>query len=260
MAHVVVDDVVVTKHPASLRTADLAVRLTAATTDPIRPLYAAPLAATPLAAPDGHLITLEPRLEPPGERPPWREIGSLIARLQACPVPAGLPEHAGRALLTDAVARADRLHAGGPTDILRELGRTLLRTWPTASEPVLVHGALTLATVGRVPGTPSWLLSDPSTLGFGGPAWDLGAPAGMWAAGLLDTASWEACVDGYAEAGGALPDAGDPWDALDHPARCWVYLTAVRQVAASGDYPDTEFSPQTQALLDACVRMNGRSW
>ncbi len=260
MAHSVVDDVVVTKHPASLRTADLASRLSAVSADPIRPLYAAPLAAVPLTAPDGHLLTLAPRLDPPGERPPWREIGALIARLQACPIPAGLPEHAGRARLTDAVGRADRLHAGGPTDILRELGRTLLRTWPTASEPVLVHGALTLATVGRLPGTPSWLLADPSTLGFGDPAWDLGAPAGMWAAGLLDAPSWDACVDGYAEAGGTLPGPGEPWTALDHPARSWVYLATVAAVAASGDYPDTVFSPTTLALLDACVRMNGRSW
>lgn len=255
-----VDDVVVTKHPASLRTADLAARLAAVSTDPIRPLYATPLTAQPLAAPDGRLLSLEPLLDAPGERPPWRELGSLVARLQACPIPAGLPEHGGRARLTRALARADALHAGGPTDILRELGRTLLRTWPTASDPVLVHGSLSLAGVGRLPGTPTWLLSGAGTLGFGDAAWDLGAPAGLWAAGLLDTPSWEAFVDGYAEAGGAVPGADQPWDALEHPARCGVYIAAVRAVSASGEYPDTHFDGVTQALLDACVRMNGRGW
>ena len=57
-----------------------------------------------------------------------------------------------------------------------------------------------------------------------------------------------------------LPGPGEPWTALDHPARSWVYLATVAAVAASGDYPDTVFSPTTLALLDACVRMNGRSW
>lgn len=264
MLRQVVDDVVVTKLPHGTRSADLAVRLAAASTDPVRAVFAPPLTAQPLTAPDGRLLTLEPRLDLAADASPipWREIGALIARLQACPLPTrtALPDHGGRSALEASVTVADGLHPGGSTDILRELGRTLLRTWPAASRPVLVHGAVHLMSVGRLRGTPSWLFTNPATLGVGTATWDLGRPAGLWGAGLLDDASWQACLAGYREAGGDAPGEGEPWDDLDHPARCAVYAATVRAVAACGEYPHVELTEDAQALLTACVRMNGRRW
>lgn len=263
MVRQVVEDVVVTKLPVGTRADDLTTRLGLVSHDPVRPLWAAPLTATPLAAPDGRLLVLEPRTDLAAEASPvpWREVGALVARLQACPTPAtSLPEHGGRAALTSAVTVADGLHPGGGTDILRELGRTLLRTWPAASGPLLTHGALHLGHVGRLPGTPGWVLTNPATLGLGNPTWDLGRPAGLWAAGLLDDASWQAFLAGYREAGGAAPSDGTITDDLEHPARCAVYLATVRAVAACGEYPHIELTPLAEQLLSACVRMNGRRW
>lgn len=264
MIRQVVDDMVVIKHAPSTRTADLAARLAAASADPIRMLFAPPLAATPIAAPDGDLVTLEPLTELATDHQPvpWREAGALVARLQACPLPTAppLPEHGGRAAVTASLARADALHPGGSTDILRELGRTLLRTWPAASDPVVVHGALHLGTIGRLPGTPSWLLTEPGTLGFGQATWDLGLPAGLWHAGLLDDAGWGAFVAGSAEAGGRTPSDGEPWHGLEHPARCAIFMATVREVAGCGDYPHVDLTERAETLLAACVRMNGRRW
>lgn len=260
----VVDDIVVTKLTAGTRTDDLAARLKAVSSDPVRALWAAPLTAAPLAAPDGRHLILEPRIDLAGDSSPipWREIGALVARLQACPLPTApaLPEHGGRAVLTAAVMVADKLHPGGGTDILRELGRTLLRTWPTATRPVLAHGAVHLRSVGRLMGTPTWLFSRPATLGFGCATWDLGRPAGLWGAGLLDDASWQAFHEGYREAGGEVPAPDEDWDELDHPARCAVYMATVREVAGCGEYPRVELTELARILLSTCVRMNGRRW
>lgn len=254
----VVDDVVLTRHPAGTNADSLAARLTAAASDPIRLLYAAPLSATPLAAPNGDLLTLTPRTDDLrlDEDPPWVDAGALLARLHRCPVPDQLPEHGGRAYLQVAVDAATVLHPGGATDILRELGDTLLDTWPEAAPTAVVHGDWDLGNLGRMPGTAAWVLTGPDTLGTGDPAWDLGRPAGLWAAGLLDDASWQAFLRGYASAGGEVPPEGRPWTALDHPARCAVYTAAVREFGRSGDEP-TDLG---RALLEACVRMNGRRW
>ncbi|MFT3876300.1 MAG: hypothetical protein QM708_07765 [Propioniciclava sp.] len=260
----VVDDVVLLKHAVGVRTDDVAARLRAASTDPVRALFAAPLSATPMRAPDGRLFSLEPRTELAQDANPipWREIGGLVARLQAIPraevVP--LPEHGGRAAVEAALARADTFHPGGSTDILRELGRTLLRTWPPIGRKTLVHGRLMLSTIGRLPGTPAWLFRDARTLGVGDASWDLGRPAGLWAAGLLDDPSWSAFTAGYAEAGGAVPVINDPFDSLDHPARCAVFMAAVREVSRCGEYPHINLTKNAEILLAACVRMNGRRW
>ena len=89
MRQQVVDDVLVSKHPAGTVAADLAARLAAASTDPIRHLYTPPLSALPIAAPDGRLITLSPVTDPlPEDQPaPWHEAGALLARLHAVAVP-----------------------------------------------------------------------------------------------------------------------------------------------------------------------------
>lgn len=254
----VVDDIVLTRHPSGTATETLTARLTAAASDPIQVLYAAPLTTRPVAAPNGDLLTFTPRTDGLGrdEEPPWVAAGALLARLHRCPVPEGLPEHGGRAQLRAATDAATVLHPGGPTNILRELGATLLGTWPEPTTPAVVHGGWNLSALGRMPGTPGWVLTGPETLGTGDPAWDLGGPAGLWAAGLLDDASWQAFLRGYASAGGEVPPEGRPWSALDHPAQCAVYMATVRELGRCGDEP----SAQATTLIEACVRMNGRRW
>lgn len=260
----VIDDIVLLKHTPGVRADDVAARLTAASTDPVRALFTTPLSALPMRAPDGRLLSLEPRLDlaQDANPVPWREIGGLVGRLQAIPraeIPF-LPEHGGRAAVTAALARADAFHPGGSTDILRELGRTLLRTWPPVGRKTLVHGNLMLSTIGRLPGTPSWMFRDVRTLGVGDASWDLGRPAGLWAAGMLDDQSWAAFASGYAEAGGRLSLTDDPLATLDHPARCAVFMAAVREVARCGEYPHIVLTESAQILLAACVRINGRRW
>ncbi|MDN5571197.1 MAG: aminoglycoside phosphotransferase family protein [Propionibacteriaceae bacterium] len=256
----VVDDIVLTRHPVGTAHEQLAARLTAAASDPLRTLFAAPLTPTPLTAPNGQLLSLSPRTDgvPLDEEPPWQDAGRLLAHLHRTPPPAGLPEHAGRSYLQVAVDAATVLHQGGATDILRELGQTLLETWPTPARPGLVHGDWDLGNLGRLPGGSAWLLTGAETLGLGDPAWDLGRPAGLWAAGLLDDASWRALLRGYAEGGGHIPAAGEAWNALEHPARCAVFTAAVREV---GRTPHPEpMTPLAETLLEACVKMNGRRW
>ena len=58
------------------------------------------------------------------------------------------------------------------------------------------------------------------------------------------------------EPGDVPPTLADLAAALDHPARCAVYTAAVREFGRSGDEP-TDLG---RALLEACVRMNGRRW
>lgn len=262
MRQQVVDDVVVTKHPAGTIEAELTARLAAASTDPIRQAFVPPLSATPVPAPDGRLLTLHPRTEPlPDDQPPpWREAGALLARLHACPVTDDLPDHGGRHQFAAAVAEADALHPGGSTDILRELGRTLLASWPTPTRRSVVHGTFDLGRLGRLPGTSSWLLTGPHTLGVGDAAWDLAGPAALWGVGLLDDASWFAFVSGYRAAGGLIPGEGQPWPGLDHPARCALLMATVAELRRCPGYPHPELSPAAEALLAACVKANGRRW
>ena len=101
--------------------------------------------------------------------------------------------------------------------------------------------------LGRTPDG-SLLLLDLDDLGIGDPAWDLGRPAGFYAAGLLADSDWEAFVSGYRESGD-WPDAA----ALDHAARCGVVIAAVRSVAVAAD--DAHSHDTADALLDACFRM-----
>lgn len=124
-----------------------------------------------MAAPDGDLLTLTPRTDDLriDEDPPWVEAGALLARLHRSPVPDGLPEHGGRAYLQVAVDAATVLHPGGATDILRELGGTLVETWPEPTTTTVVHGDWDLGNLGRLPGTSAWVLTGPETLGVGDP-------------------------------------------------------------------------------------------
>jgi len=258
MRQQVVDDVVLTRHPDGTSRSDLTARLTAASTDPVRAVFAAPLLGVAAAAPDGHLLSLTPRTDPlpPEMPPPWREAGSLLARLHRMVAPATLPTHAGKERLAESVAEAATLKPGGSTDILRELGMTLLDTWPDLTWRAVVHGDWGLGKLARLPGTTTLVLTEPWSLGLGDPAWDLGRPAGLWAAGLLDEHSWSEFVAGYSEGEGAFPGVKIPWESLEHPARGAVFRAAVRELKRSGDEP----SEVALTLVKACVKINGRRW
>jgi hypothetical protein len=100
-----------------------------------------------------------------------------------------------------------------------------------------------------------WRLIDVEDLGIGDPAWDLGRPAAWFAAGLLPPAVWDRFLSAYRAAGGsALPRDGDPWQALDVPARALAVQAAALAVAAA----DREGRPLDEvetALVDACRRI-----
>lgn len=263
MRQQVVDDVIVTKHPAGTVEVELAARLAAASEDPVRKVFVTPLAKVPIAAPDGCLITLAPRADslPEGTPPPWREAGVLLAKLHAAPIPDDLPEHGGRQQFAAAVAEAGAMHQGGATDILRELGRNLLLSWPeTPVRPAVVHGTFDLGRLARLPGTEMWLLSHPFTLGRGDAAWDIAGPAALWAAGLLNEASWFEFVGGYASAGGRTHGEGQAWPGLEHPAQCALLMATVAELRRCPAFPKPELSATAKALLAACVKANGRRW
>ena len=97
------------------------------------------------------------------------------------------------------------------------------------------------------------MCSDPDSGGLpdlGDPAWDLARPAGFWAAGLLDDEAWTTFLAAYRESGGpAVPADGDPWPALDLPARAAVLVAAVQALRL----PHSELT--VEPLLAACRRM-----
>ena len=127
------------------------------------------------------------------------------------------------------------------------------RSLPRASPTALVHGDWHLGQLARVDG--GWRLLDIDDVGLGDPAWDLGRPAGFWAAGLLGDEQWRAFLDGYRASGGpGVPPDGDPWPRLDLPARCAVFVAAVRELRVPAD-AQRELSLRPVAGLLTDVRM-----
>lgn len=149
--------------------------------------------------------------------------------------------------------------AAGTAAVLRAWDT--LPAWARAEAPqpdtsTLCHGDLHLGQLVRhpVPDGP-WLLIDVDDLGVGVPAWDLGRPAAWYACGLLSPEEWERFLSAYRAAGGpAVPADGDPWPALDIPARALTVQTAARAItkaSAEGRLLDEV----EQSLVDACDRM-----
>ncbi len=92
-------------------------------------------------------------------------------------------------------------------------------------------------------------------LGLGAPAWDLARPAAWYACGLLPPGVWQRFLAAYRAAGGpAVPADGDPWAALDAPARALTAQTAARSVtkavAEGRPLDDVE-----EEFVGACARM-----
>ncbi|MCT9081843.1 phosphotransferase family protein, partial [Streptomyces fulvoviolaceus] len=136
-----------------------------------------------------------------------------------------------------------------------------LPAWARAEAPMpdtttLCHGDLHLGQLVRHPAPDGpWRLIDVDDLGVGVPAWDLARPAAWYACGLLSPEDWARFLAAYRAAGGpAVPADGDPWPALDIPARALTVQTAARAIAkaVAADRPLDEVE---QAVVDACGRM-----
>lgn len=184
-------------------------------------------------------LTRWPRVEvvePDSALLPWATAGALLARLHRgavgdFAVPPGGPDRLARALA--------RLGDGDLADVIRSAAERLPRERADGVN-TLVHGDFHLGQLGRHAGR--WVLIDVDDLGAGDPGWDLGRPAGFWAAGLIPDDDWHRFLDGYRAAGGPALPAGDPWPVLDPFARAAV-------VTAAANHPDDD------ALLAACERM-----
>ncbi|MGW3207099.1 phosphotransferase [Streptomyces sp. NPDC001135] len=127
---------------------------------------------------------------------------------------------------------------------------------PMPGTPALCHGDLHLGQLVRHPAPDGpWRLIDIDDLGTGVPAWDLARPAAWYACGLLPPDAWTRFLGAYQRAGGpAVPSTGDPWPALDVPARALTVQTAALALAKAltAGRPLDEVE---QALVDACARM-----
>ncbi|MFT4217940.1 MAG: aminoglycoside phosphotransferase family protein [Micropruina sp.] len=206
--------------------------------------------ATPrvFTAPDGRPATIWPKVpvtKPDADPQPWADAGALLAGLHRVLAPNELPRHGWPERMERAVERAPATLRGVGERLLGQLRRV------EPDEPdALLHGDWHLGQLGRW--DDGWRLLDIDDVGVGDPAWDLARPAGFWACGLLDDADWHTFLDAYHAAGGpAVPASGDPWPALDLPARCAVFVAAVR--ASRNDHVHSRRT--AEALSETCRRM-----
>ncbi|MEU8468540.1 aminoglycoside phosphotransferase family protein [Streptomyces sp. NPDC029006] len=197
---------------------------------------------------------------------PWEAAATLLANLHRRPLPAGLPPMRGPAKAARALARLHAaLRTAAPTG--HPAARPVLDAWaglpawargraPMPGPQSLCHGDLHLGQLVRHPAPDGpWKLIDVDDLGSGVPAWDLARPAAWYACGLLPPDEWTRFLTAYRHAGGpAVPADGDPWAALDVPARALTAQTAALALtkALAADRPLDEVE---RALVDACARM-----
>ncbi|MFF3331943.1 phosphotransferase [Streptomyces sp. NPDC002888] len=274
-------DIVAKAHAPDTSPADLALRL--ATAVGLPDILLPPLTPTPTVL-HGRLVTCWPYGAPVDpqdpDAAPWEAAATLLAHLHRGPTavplpprdtptplpavrgpaPAPLPPMRGPLKAALAVAR---LREAGPhpaaVPILHAWDQ--LPAWARAEAPMpdtttLCHGDLHLGQLVRHPAPDGpWRLIDVDDLGVGVPAWDLARPAAWYACGLLPPDEWTRFLTAYREAHGpAVPADGDPWPALDVPARALTVQTAARALtkAIAQDRPLDEVE---QALVDACSRM-----
>ncbi|MFE3858655.1 phosphotransferase family protein [Streptomyces griseorubiginosus] len=251
-------------HAPDTAPADLAPRLTVAAQ--LNGILLPPLHATHVDL-NGRLVSFWPYGEPVDpedpDAAPWEAAATLLARLHRTPAPPGLPPMRGPVKAALAVARLLKAarHSEHPAvaPVLRAW--SALPPWARAETPMrdtttLCHGDLHLGQLVRHPAPDGpWRLIDVDDLGVGEPAWDLARPAAWYACGLLSPEDWGLFLAAYRAAGGpAVPPDGDPWPALDVPARALTVQTAARAVAkainAGRPLDDVE-----RAVVEACERM-----
>ncbi|MES5822276.1 aminoglycoside phosphotransferase family protein [Streptomyces sp. RG80] len=256
-------DTVAKAHAPGTDPTELTPRLTTATALPDTLLP--PLTPTPVDLHD-RLVTFWPYGTPVDpddpDAAPWEEAATLLAHLHRTPAPPGLPEMRGPAKAAQAVTRL-RTTTGTPEHLVRPVltAWSALPPWARAETPMpdtttLCHGDLHLGQLVRHPAPDGpWRLIDVDDLGRGVPAWDLARPAAWYACGLLPPDEWARFLAAYRAADGpAVPAHGDPWPALDVPARALTVQTAARAIAkaVTADRPLDEVE---QCLVDACARM-----
>lgn len=257
-------DVVVKQHATRTDPGALSLRLAAASA--LREVMVAPLsvpagwaeAAPGVVVLDDRMATLWPAGTPVDPtRPddaPWTAAAELLVRLHAASPPAGLPPHGGYARAGRAISRlrsTSAVRRGQADAVLAAWSH--LPPWKTHRPALPTHGDWHLGQLLRVGGT--WRLIDVDDLGVGDPAWDLARPASWFAVGLLAPETWSEFVDTYRAAGGpAVPQNGDPWPALDLPARA-LTVQAAAQGLVTAAREEREPDEVELLLVDSCRRM-----
>lgn len=269
-------DVVVKQHATRTDPVALSRRLAAASALP--EVMVAPLAvpagwaeaAPGVVAVEGRVATLWPAGTPVDpdhpDDAPWTAAAELLVRLHTAAPPPGLPPHGGPDRARRAISRLQASAAARRTDADAVAHAwSLLPQWLTGfpgqpGKPELVgpshhltHGDWHLGQLLRVDDT--WRLIDVDDLGVGDPAWDLARPASWFAVGLLEPDTWAEFIDAYRAAGGsAVPQNGDPWPALDLPART-LTVQAAAQGLVTAAREDREPNEVELLLVDSCRRM-----
>lgn len=191
-----------------------------------------------------------PRVEtvvPDPECAPWVDAGALLAALHTETMTNDIPAHGWPQRLRRAVDNV-RGTPGPVRDAAAALPDVVWRGGSPRRPLTLVHGDWHLGQLGRRGPTGRWQLIDIDDVGAGDPIWDLGRPAGFWAAGLIPDDDWTAFLEAYRAKGPALP-TGDPWPLLEPFARAAVVHAAASGLT-HGDNDDAQ-----QLLIDACERM-----